>query len=212
MCGRQLEEQGWVATLDGRRKGSGATPKLSAADMEELCKIVGADCTLYLDELRYELRRKTGKLVSLSTMSRACAKLDMTHKIVVHQHASRKASERSLFRTVMAQVDFRDLVWFDETGSSLRHHGRKRGRAIKGMRAFCPYPKMLADRYSLAACMDFKGPGPCQIWRGSVNRERFLEYMETEVLPWMRPHYKTNGDVTNNPRSVLCMDNCSTHK
>lgn len=39
-----------------------------------------------------------------------------------------------------------------------------------------------------------------------------MDYMQKDLLPSINPHYDANGELTGLTKSVLCLDNCSTHR
>ena len=71
-----LQRRGDTGSLEPRPHGGGYPPKLSAAQQQRLAALVAADADATLDELRRRLRVR----VSISTLSRALARLELTRK------------------------------------------------------------------------------------------------------------------------------------
>ena len=67
------------------------------------------------------------------------------------------------------------------------------------------------NRYTLAATMTANGRGLTAVCQGSLNREKFLDFMR-QLLPGMNPHWDVNGNRTFLPESILVLDNCSSHR
>ena len=160
----------------------------------------------------YTMLRETGKWVDTSIIWRQLRKAGYSRKVVTFQHITRSAAERVKFMKISSEHDYRDFVWVDETSSQLRRHGRNRGYRPEGKRVRVVFPRMLGCRYSLIASMSAEGAGPCWIVSGAINRARFLYWIEYDLLPWMNPHFNADGSPTGLPQSVLCLDNCSTHR
>ena len=209
---RQAVENGYCQR-DGRSTSQARRPRLfTDADLKLLTTTLAEDPVMYLDEIQWTMYRLTGKFASTSVMYRELLRANITHKKVMRLHAGRNTLDRAKFMRLVSEHDFRDFVWFDETGSQQRHQQRMFGWGRRGERARAHLPRFSGKRYSLAASMSHQGPGPTTLVQGSVNRERFLRYMHTTLLPWMNPHYNQDGSLTGNPLSVLILDNCSTHR
>ena len=60
-------------------------------------------------------------------------------------------------------------------------------------------------RYSAIPVLSLQGIHDVQLFEGTVNREKFADFIEQSVVPVLQPF---NG---SNPLSVVIMDNCSIH-
>ena len=58
--------------------------------------------------------------------------------------------------------------------------------------------------FSLLPAMTVDGYITCNLYRGSVNEERFVNFIQHDVLPLCTPF--------PGPRSVIVMDNASIHR
>jgi hypothetical protein len=182
------------------------------AEIESMKRIIENDPTIYLTELAYEVHRATGKYADPTTISKALKRAGFTKKKIQALHSSRDVDAHARFICRIARHSFREFVWMDETGSQVRHSLRRMGWGPVNKRVRVRIPKIDGKRYSIAACMSYRGAGPARLVHGSINRVEFLEYAQDMLLPAMNPHWDANGNATGLPLSVLVLDNCATHK
>ena len=168
--------------------------------------------TIYLDELARYMYEATGKFADTGTMSRELSRAKITNKKIVQMHSGRAAENKAIFAEHIKDIGYHEIIFIDETASSDRKYLRTRGWGPEGRRVRVRLPKVSGKRYSLMGSMSYLGVGPHRLYEGSVNRERFLEYVENELLPTMYPHWNQNGTRTNLAASVIVLDNCSTHR
>lgn len=93
----------------------------------------------------------------------------------------------------------------DETGSDRRTALCKYGYSLKGTPATADTLLVRGRRYSAIAAMAFDGIVDVHITGGSVDGDRFCEFIEKNLLPQLLPFNGVNG------RSVVIMDNASIH-
>ncbi|TFK78702.1 hypothetical protein K466DRAFT_506868, partial [Polyporus arcularius HHB13444] len=58
-------------------------------------------------------------------------------------------------------------------------------------------------RYSVLPALSVDGMIALDIFEGSVNKDRFLQFLNEELAPKLNPY--------PGPRSVVVMDNCAIH-
>lgn len=206
--------------MDARKGNSGVKRSFTPDEEAELLSVIVMNPDMFEDELAHEMYKRTKKLVSITTIGRIVKRHQITRKVLAKVKLGQIPAHRGIFANILGRHKAVELVWFDETGSSDRRRIRKMGRAKIGERATMRLPSMNGKLHSLAACMDINGVGPCELFDGGVNRECFLGHMKRVTLPWMLPHFEEVVDEaghkylrrTYNPRSVLIMDNCPTHR
>lgn len=96
------------------------------------------------------------------------------------------------------------LVFLDESGINSKLGERSYGWGKKGK---CIPHKVSGQRsknLSLLPALTIDGYIACNLYEGSVNRERFQAFIEDDVLPQCTPY--------PGPRSVIIMDNASIHR
>jgi len=97
------------------------------------------------------------------------------------------------------------FVLIDESGCDRRDNVRKFGYAMRGE---CPvYHHFLhrGRRVSVIAALCTDGVIAVEFIMGTVNRDKFFDYVGDSLIPNMLPFDGTN------PRSIAILDNCSIH-
>ena len=98
------------------------------------------------------------------------------------------------------------FVWVDETGSDRRTHLRKFGYALRGQTPVYHRSLSRGCRVNAIAAITSSGVLVTQLITGSVNGERFFDFLRGILIPMMNAF---DGQSQN---SVLVMDNCSIHR
>jgi hypothetical protein len=109
---------------------------------------------------------------------------------------------------LIAEAQFYDVchfVWVDETGSDRKDRMRRYGYGLRGESPVLHRLLHRGRRISAIAAMSITGLVAFNLVHGSVNGERFLEFVQASLVPEMLPF---DGE---NPHSILVMDNCSIH-
>lgn len=98
------------------------------------------------------------------------------------------------------------LIFIDETGTDKRNTLRKYGYALRGKPAVTEsFFVNCGKRYSAIAGLHMNGMLDVCITTQTVCADKFYEYAETCLLPYLLPF---NGV---NPNSVVVMDNAAIH-
>ena len=97
------------------------------------------------------------------------------------------------------------FVWVDETGSDKRDHIRKYGYAIRGTTPVTHRLLARGQMVNAIAALSAQGVVAVDIVTGSVNGEKFFDFLRGTLIPNMMPF------DSQNPNSTLVMDNCSVH-
>ena len=213
---RLFLDTGDVMPRDANAEGC---PVFTVAEEQALKAMVDADPTVMLDELVYHMYYRTGKFVDVSTMCRLLARLGYTNRNVRERMLRGPAFAAGIGRQEQAFVTFQqrhfahEMVFFDESAAVERKLARRRGWGVKGdeLFSYVPHPMRRSERYTLAASMSVNGRGVTAVCKGSLNRDRFLEFMR-RLLPTMNRHWDAHGNRTHLPQSVLVLDNCATHR
>jgi len=96
------------------------------------------------------------------------------------------------------------LVFLDESGINSKLGERDNGWGKKGERVRCKVRRQRACNLSLLPALTMDGYLAFNIYQGSVNAERFYDFIEQDVLPHCNPY--------PGPRSILVFDNASVHR
>lgn len=198
---KRFQETGDVSPV------SQSNRETSLNDHQELI-LVGLlfdNSALYLREVCLMIKQATGIQVSPSTVCRIIRKHGLTRKKIKQVALQRSIEQRGKF---MAEVQFfrpNQLVWVDETGCDKRDQIRKFGYSLKGEPPVYTRYLHRGERISVIGAMCSDGVLAYKFIKGTVNGERFLDFIQGMLVPEMLPF---DGE---NPRSVIVMDNCSIH-
>lgn len=205
--------------VNPRASGADGAPVFNDTEIKMLKQCVDTDPTMMLDELIYHMHFHTGKYVDVGTMCRILHRHGYSHKNVTERMLRGPAFAATLGRQETAFLQFQqrhrveELVSFDESAAVERKIRRRKGWGAVGDETYTYVPTVLLRnvRFTLAATMTSQGRGLAAVCPGSLDRVRFLHFME-RVLQGMNRHWDAQGSRTFLPRSVLVMDNCSTHR
>ena len=211
----------FVQTGDVKPRDANAlgNPVFSDAERVMLRGFVEADPTVMLDEVVYHMYYHTGKFVDISTMCSILHQLGFSHRQVRErmlrgpQFAAGHGQQEATFLAFQRRHHAREFVWFDETAAVERKLRRRFGWGAVGEELYTFVPAIVRRdvRWTLAATITVEGRELCAVVPGSLDRVGFLQFME-KVLRRMNRHWDIHGNRTYLPKSVLCLDNCSTHR
>ena len=167
--------------------------------------LVADNPCLYLRELSQMIFTATNVRVSGSTICRALKKNGFTRKKAQQVARQRCIEYRAMFMARVLQYSSEMFVWIDETGSDARTNIRKFGYAIIGEAPI--YHRFLTrgKRISAIAAICTEGVIDVELATGSINGEKFIDFVRGCVIPNMHPF---DGTAT---KSIAILDNCSIH-
>jgi len=176
---------------------------LEREDLNYLDGILLAEPALYLDEIQCKLREIRDVEVSLATLSCTLARLAVTHKHIAKEASERNELLRATWQAVMGQYEPQQIVCVDEAGVDDHTNVRKSGWAPLGQACVRRTSFLRGQKYSILPALSLDGILTLEIFEGSVNRERFVEFLQKNLAPHLNPFPME--------RSVVVMDNCSIH-
>jgi len=160
---------------------------------------------LYLRELSKLILDATGVRVSGPTVCRALRRNGFTRKKVQQVAKQRCTEYRAMFMARALNFNSDMFVWVDETGSDARTNIRKFGYAVIGEAPV--YHRFLSrgKRISAIAAICTEGLIDVELTTGSVNGDKFFDFVRGSLIPNMHPF---NGTAA---KSIAILDNCSIH-
>ncbi len=181
-------------------------PKL-LGDFEQLVllRIILESTGIYLHEIQTKLLAIFGVDVSIATICRTLKFMGCTRQVIQHIDVHRNDALRAKFMAEVSIYDPEMLVWTDETGCDRRNCMRKRAYSIRGMTPKDHRLLVRGTRFSAIPVMSLEGIHDVYLFEGTVNGEKFEEFIRSCLLPMLQPF---NGI---NPHSVVIMDNASIH-
>lgn len=186
-----------------RRNG----PNRLLGDFEQviLLRLIAETPGIYLHELRDELFQMFGVHVSASTICRTLRFMGCTRQAIRQIALQQSEVLRAQFMAMVSMYDPRMLIWLDESGCDRRHSMRKYAYSIRGM-PMCDHRILCrGKRYSTIPIMSIDGIHDVYITEGTVNGEKFTDFIRNYLLPILLPFNNVN------PYSVVIMDNASIH-
>ncbi len=97
------------------------------------------------------------------------------------------------------------LIWIDESECDRRDSTRKWGYSVRGMPPRDHRLLVRGTQYSAIPVMSAEGIYDVHLAEGTMNGERFEDFITTTLLPTLQPFNWIN------PHSVVIMDNASIH-
>ena len=159
------------------------------------------DPSMYLGEVCQKVVALTGVEVSPATICRVIHRNGFTRKKLQQGALQRFVEHRGRFFAEVQFYDVHQFVFVDETGSDRKDQIQKFGYGLRGESPV--YHRLLhrGRRISAIAAMSTNGLVAYNLVHGSVNGDKFLEFVQGTLVPEMLPY---DGEK---PQSILVMDN-----
>ena len=199
---KRFQLTGEVAPIVCNRNG---TRLLSEHDELIIVGLLLDDPSLYLSEVCQRITLLSGFEVSPATVCRVIHRNGFTRKKLQRIALQRSVEYRGRYFAEIQFYDVKQFIWVDETGSDDRDQRRKFGYSLRGEAAVSHQILHRGRRISAIAAMSTNGVVAYDLVQGTVNGQRFLEFLQGKLIPEMLPY---DGE---NPHSILIMDNCSIH-
>lgn len=177
--------------------------------MEELSKIIDADCTLTLkqmsDQLPVHLRCST------RTISKALKGLELSRKrlrkIPIERNTPTNLAARKTYATFAWRKENSELYFLDETGFNL-HNGPRFGYAARGIAPHTVLPGNRGQNVSVLVCIGVKGVIHWEHTAGAYNSEKFVRFLDNLI-----PLIEEDLDISTTQKDkFLIMDNAVIHR
>jgi transposase len=183
----------------------GRPRRITAEMIDDIKYLLDTRPSIYQEELQYYLLDEWDTWASISTISRVIKDLKYSRKRLQRVAAQRDTTLRNEFWIDIQTIPIEYLVTVDESAVSEKHLDRKYGYSPRNTAAVETKLLRRTERFSLLPAYTIDGllPSPL-IAKSAINGEMFVNWLREVVLPQMQPYPA--------PRSVLLMDNCSTHR
>ena len=157
----------------------------------------------YLEEMQYYLFDMFEILPSLACISRSLRRLRINRKNLKRVAAERSEEERAAYMLELCELSHEQLIYIDESAANEHTPWRKRGWSAFGLVPSIKMPVKRSERYSILPAYTSSGIIANHVYQGSIDSARLAWWLEEEVFIYCTPF--------PGPRSVIIMDNCSTH-
>ncbi|EUC57544.1 winged helix turn helix protein [Rhizoctonia solani AG-3 Rhs1AP] len=179
---------------------------LNEDDCKFICGLIEARPTTYLDEIQLVLEERHHIYVTLGTIWNTLARLDLTHKSVSREAYERDELLRAAWQVQWGGYPANAFVWLDESAVNNTTALRLAGWAPRGQACVQREFFFRGVQYSMLPALTTDGIVALDIFEGSINRERFLDFFRAQVAPLLNPFTPAGA-----PRSIVVLDNCSIH-
>jgi len=205
-------------------RARGVNARFTAADEAVLRDIIDNQPQLYLDEIQEEVKNKTGKVWDASTLWRHLQNMKYSLQVAVYKANQQTVEEVADYHYRLIQVLNKhpnQLIYVDETAKGANASRRRRAWSQTGQTAYIKdyFQHRHDKRFTMIGACDCNGfvKSACEIVereqgkndtdpnRGTVDGERFLEYVRDCLVPALGNYI--NGER----RSIVVMDNASIH-
>jgi transposase len=187
----------------GATRGAGQ-PRIINAAMEDALRDMIEDWpTAILDEFVDMLRDEFDISPSNSAVRNALKRLNITRKRTTNIHPRQDPELRDAFIAQQFEYSAEQVVAVDESAANERTADRKFGWSLRGTPCRVRQSGRGASRWSILPAIGVNGYLHVEVYKGSFNALRFRRFLQ-RLLPQMNAY--------PGPRSVLLMDNCSTHR
>ncbi|PPQ90786.1 hypothetical protein CVT25_010287 [Psilocybe cyanescens] len=161
------------------------------------------DPVIYLDEVHVRLIQYCNINVSLSTISHTLHKLALSWKQVSPAAAERNELLHATWQAAYAEIPADYIVWLDE--SSVDDHTNQQQMGWAQVGQACVHREFFVhgQRYSVLPALTCDSYIALDIFEGSVNKERFLAFLNEQLALKLNPY--------PGPNSVVILDNCTIH-
>jgi transposase len=199
---RRLKHYRETGSVAPKPHGGGAPAKMDAGGLDVVQALVQMAPDATLSELRQRFEEHYQRRVSIATMSRVLAQLQLTRKKTFHateQERPEVQRQRAAFREAMPEFDPTALVFVDESGSN-QAMARDYGRAPRGQRAPSAKPVQRGRHVTMVGALGLVGVVAAMMVEGFIDGAAFLAFVQEVLVPQLRPG------------QVVVLDNLKAHK
>ena len=162
--------------------------------------------SLFLFELCELIYEHSGIEVSEATVCRILHRHGLTRQKIKQVALQRSFYLRGYFMSQVLLYNRHMFVWLDESGCDNCNYIRKYGYSIRGLTPRCRRLLVKGTRISVIAAMASDGLVVCECTTGSVDSQKFFDFVRGCLIPHMHTFDGTS------PKSIVILDNCSIHR
>ena len=156
---------------------------LTFADEDYIRTLIERRPSIYLDEIQEKLLTKQEVYVSLATISQTLVWMQCSKKSLSCRAVERNEGLRNLWELEVAEFDDPEFfVFIDESAIDNRTVQRSGGWLLVGGRSVSCCTFLRGKRHSILPALSSDGIIALDIFEGSVNKERFLQFLCEQVV------------------------------
>ncbi len=195
--------------------------ELDMGDINYITSLIAARPKIFLDEIQDNLSLHRGRDVSISTLSRTLHQIQITHKKVASEALERNELLWATWQAEYGDIPAEYCVWLDESSVDNLVHQRQSGWSDIGMACVSRDTFICGQRFSILPALGPDGVVALDIFEGSVNKERFIQFLNeqlvcpfdstriTQLLIFIlsRPHSSIHASDATSTRDESCARN-----
>ena len=158
-----------------------------------------------MSEIQEKPQEEFGVVVSAPTICRTLKLMGCSRRVIRHVALQRSDALRAQFMSKISVYEPEMIIWIDESGCDRRNSFRKFAYTLRGIPPQDCRLLIRGTRYSAITAATVKGVHDVQLVEGSVDGNKFEEFVRSSLLPVLQPFNASN------PNSVIVMDNASIH-
>ena len=164
------------------RTSSGRPRALTMEDVDFISSLIEENPVIYLDEIQLQLEELRGVHVSLATVSRTLHNLSLSHKKISKAALERNELLRATWLAEWGDLPAEYLVWIDESSVDNLTNQRRQGWAEVGRACVRRDTFLRGQRYSILPALTVEGIITLEIFEGSVNKEKFMQFLRENLV------------------------------
>lgn len=161
---------------------SGRRHVLNTGDLNYLASLIEAKPKIFLDELQEQLLEVRNADVSIATISCSLHNWEITNKAVSSSAIEHSERLHAIWQAAYGDIPAKYCVWLDEASVNNKSYHRQNGWSTIGCAAICRTTFICGQRYSVLPALTSEGIIALDIFEGSVNKERFLQFVNEQVV------------------------------
>ena len=191
--------------VEPKRRRYGSIPLFGDFEQLTLLRLILQNTGIYLSEIQEKLQEEFGVVVSAPTICRTLKLMGCSRRVIRHVALQRSDALRAQFMSKISVYEPDMIIWIDESGCDRRNSFRKFAYTLRGIPPQDCRLLIRGTRYSAITAATVKGVHDVQLVEGSVDGNKFEEFVRSSLLPVLQPFNASN------PNSVIVMDNASIH-
>jgi hypothetical protein len=144
--------------------------------------LLQANPSLYLDELQEQLLVARDVDISIATISRTLRNLALSHKHITKKAAEHNKHLRSTWQAQWGHIPAEYFVWIDEADVDDKTNQCGNGWEQLGCACVQRATFIHGQKYSVLPALTSDGIIALDIFEGPVNKDRFLDFLERDLV------------------------------
>src|SRR6266436_861518 len=137
---------------------------------------------MFLDEIQEKVFQNREIFVSLATISRTLHQLTLSNKSITKESLERNELLRAVWMAEIGGFHKDQFIFLDEAGVDDHTGERRRGWSSVGSPCVMRAAFLRGQKYSILPALDSTGIIALDIFKGAVNKEKFISFIRNHVV------------------------------